>query len=115
VDADPKMNLIERLRKLEAKATPGPWYHQWSHGAVGISKTKNRAITPYVDRVEDAEFIAEMRNALPKLLDVVKIAQLLRDTYSIREGCRASLSLESLIVYSEELDAVLTALEEKCD
>lgn len=84
------MNLIERLKELDAKATPGPWDAE--HRYVGCKKNENRIDklqegvncglggyiiqSPDPDRGQlnamDLAFIVEMRNALPKLLAFVK-------------------------------------------
>lgn len=50
-------NIIARLRALEASATPGPW-----NIATSFTETDDR-------------LMEEMRNALPKLLDVVEAAK----------------------------------------
>lgn len=92
------MNLIERLKELDAKATPGPW--QWVqgnevgdwHAIVGPRHDKNwikasddfiltdgSACGEYSADIDvdgpDAHLIAEMRNALPKLLAVVEASK----------------------------------------
>lgn len=84
-------NLIERLKELEAAATPGPWSTEfrsvnledncqdieklkaemWLGGYVVGPEEPGRGVFTAVDTA----FIAEMRNALPKLLAVVEAAK----------------------------------------
>lgn len=61
---------LDRLARLEAEATPGPWEADCCSAAnmvygqgdsIGVDATR-----------EDAEFIAEMRNAAPALLARVR-------------------------------------------
>jgi hypothetical protein len=74
------MNMIERLKKLEAVATPGPWKcgirkdaSLWlSMGEFGITRHAQFDFAGFKD---DAEFIALSRNALPKLLAVAEAAR----------------------------------------
>ena len=51
------MSTLERLKELEAKATPGRW---------------DVECMPEFANYSDLQFIVEMRNALPKLLAVVE-------------------------------------------
>lgn len=71
------MNKLELLKKLEAEATSGPWtyYDKYDYDGVLAGKTKimeNRAYYPSAPDSRDMQFIAEMRNALPKLLAVAE-------------------------------------------
>lgn len=75
---------IERLKELEAKATPGPWkfvnyngYDQWGsllNKRAGTADSWDSLSTGRV-HTANALFIAEMRNALPALLAVVEAAE----------------------------------------
>ena len=58
---------LKRLRELEAKATLGPWHtvEDWALELIGYDVFKGA----------DIAFIAEMRNALPELLDAAARAQ----------------------------------------
>ena len=58
---------LKRLRELEAKATLGPWHtvEDWALELIGYDVFKGA----------DIAFIAEMRNALPELLDLAERAQ----------------------------------------
>lgn len=60
--------MIERLKKLEADATPGPW--GYCFGQV-IFNPHNRVVTTE----ENARLVAVSRNALPKLLAIVDKAE----------------------------------------
>ncbi len=94
------MSLIKRLEEMEKSATPGPWYAD-----TGDSYSPVRSDSGPIcdcDVVEyDTELgklnsmlIADMRNALPKILDVVKAVQ---DTLTIEtpaEVLRALAALE---------------------
>lgn len=90
------MTLIERLKELEAKATPGPWnWDKCGKGFLLLVEYDGKGIPWVLDGiVEDREWgdasitgkradmdlIAEMRNALPKLLAVVEAAKLSYET-----------------------------------
>lgn len=64
------MNTIERLKELDAKATPGPWQTRFIYRA--YSAGRDLPDLEYGTKPEqdwpDCELIAEMRNALPELL-----------------------------------------------
>lgn len=64
--------FIERLRELEEAATPAPWIveHACVNGPVYRIAGEYEPVIP-----QDAKLIAEMRNALPKLLAVVEAAK----------------------------------------
>lgn len=76
--------MIDRLKELEASATPGPWradLGNWDieqidpRNEICIFDPMSRDIHPENKRVHsycDMEFIVEMRNALPKLLAFVQ-------------------------------------------
>lgn len=89
-----KMNLshpIKRLRALEKNATKGPWHadlgnwqiesrneESFRDGVCTFSfcdRDKIDGTTNSVDPVLDADFITEMRNALPELLDALDSAK----------------------------------------
>jgi hypothetical protein len=72
--------VVQRLRELEAKATPAPW--EWGMGGWLYSKslaesvvessiTKGGAESVVVTGNADKRLIEEMRNALPALLDTI--------------------------------------------
>ncbi len=78
------MSIIQRLRELEATATPGPWEAFAGSVIRGTREAYHHPLnddgTPYYRYVgiresEDAVLIAEMRNRLPKLLAVVEAAR----------------------------------------
>ena len=70
---------IKRLRELLAKATSGPW-EWWNSGKYGVTAIKEHdpgdekgnLFACGGDRSTDAALIAEMRNALPALLDMAE-------------------------------------------
>jgi len=96
------MNTLDRLKELEAKATPGPW-KSGSHDGRGVlhGPSIEQPVCPISDvdfevigdheelgeygyihdvrppfrKQVDSELCAEMRNALPKLLAVVEALQ----------------------------------------
>lgn len=80
--------MLERLKELEAKATPGPWQ------AVGNGvHAKDRAIAGegflfdhegVLCDDDDARLIAEMRNALPKLLALAEAAKKFKKEFLTR-------------------------------
>jgi len=75
------MKLIDRLKELDAKATPGPW-QSVEYGVHSRKKAiAGRGFGPLIDNhvcdtvicdQSDAELIAASRNALPKLLAFVE-------------------------------------------
>lgn len=82
------MNLIERLKQLEAKATPGPWKPiiNEESGRVSYIEPSFGAEHCHWDgwyisaNSVDGKLVAEMRNALPKLLAVVQAASSLAES-----------------------------------
>lgn len=66
------MNTLEHLRKLEAEATPGPWHHHSAFGRITDSEHEQFIDVWRKDYRRDTALIAEMRNALPRLLTVVE-------------------------------------------
>jgi hypothetical protein len=82
------MNVLERLKQLEAAATPGPWYYRDSDETIrGRLWFLEKEIDVCVFNAWGAENIprdqdwpncvltVEMRNALPKLLAVAQAAK----------------------------------------
>lgn len=85
--------MIERLKELEAKATPGPWKvdlgnweierdHAERHVVLGITwqerqDQENQTYWNMAHPYADMELIAELRNALPKLLAAMEAADTL--------------------------------------
>lgn len=90
------MNLIEKLDELEKSATPGPWIVDMGNGQIESEhedhyriEIVNRAdIQERIDTYErleskqkqfhpdcDLDFITELRNAWPKLREIIKNAQ----------------------------------------
>ncbi len=67
------MNLPERLRELEKQATDAAWYGY--HAVVGRTPTAQGIRVAQCHLDADAALIAEMRNALPRLLDVAEEAK----------------------------------------
>lgn len=76
-------NLLTRLRELEAKATPGPWTVAGARNlsvqgmnvwAVSVNHANGDWETIFVNGAceAQAQLIAEMRNALPKLIDEIE-------------------------------------------
>lgn len=59
---------IERLRQLEAAATPGPWSKAYREVYIWPEGRISDVVICRSDREADAAFITEMRNALPALL-----------------------------------------------
>lgn len=103
------MNSIKRLRELEAAATPGPWDIRTPNRDTGGDATY-KVFPPGGDewsyfmcdegyyntapRKPDAEFMAAMRNSLPKLIAIAEIAEMIithEDYGGLRAGYRARL------------------------
>ena len=91
------MSILELLKKLDAEATPGPWQYLDAYrdtpeylreADIGTRSEEiiSRDSGVYGPSTEDAELIIHMRNALPKLLNVIeatlKAGQLIRDALS---------------------------------
>lgn len=72
------MTTLERLRELDAKATPGPWYGRQGmfSNAINLHGEGQSVIGALC--VEDAELVITMRNALPKLLALVDAGEKMR-------------------------------------
>lgn len=76
---------LDRLKELEAKATPGSWNTDKNdidrHRYLVRIRTANRGIlfrtTNYGKMIEDAELVVAFRNLLPKLIAVVEAAKLI--------------------------------------
>ena len=95
------MKILDRLSELEGAATQGPWDYYVFYGVALIKSKDNDAIAHAVDYLENdnAQLIAESRNALPELIAVARAAKKLEycgpdplDT----ELCDALAKLESL-------------------
>lgn len=97
---------IDRLRKLEAKATPGPWRvirEDESDGYItyGLIPTKNEGVTvAWVQFPEDvnddakidAEFVNEARNSFSALLDEIERLRDVLEVIAARGRSRAASS-----------------------
>lgn len=113
------MNKLDRLKDLEAKATPGPW----KYGDMYEDNRENDIVEPdgyavihrdsgcYTPDSPTADLIIAMRNALPKLLPYIeKLEAVINQTkqwaetplaaewellkYRIREADKARAELE---------------------
>ena len=84
------LNTIDRLKELEATATPGPWtFIQWAaFPEVGSVDAGGINVSHHIHNF-DAEFITEMRNAWPKLLAVVDACKISRDECHRRPACQS--------------------------
>ncbi len=76
------MSLMNRLRKLEAEASPGSWEHIHIHFGEELIKMGQQVSFEDTERARgymqleaDAVLVVELRNALPKLLAVVEAAE----------------------------------------
>lgn len=77
--------FLNELSELEAKATSGPWetYKDPCGDLSGIREASERAwdiVTCYIpyenqgiDKQEDAKFIVASRNALPRLIEAMRV------------------------------------------
>ena len=79
------MNILERLKELEKNAAPAPWHPINIYGNMGIN---------------NADFIAEIRNALPDLLSVIDAAHNhvkadSADTYLLLMDALAALEIKN--------------------
>ena len=71
---------LDRLERLRAEATPGPWYQDHSQrGNWGIWDANNRCILLALARCapvqEVAEYLLAAANALPALLELARAAK----------------------------------------
>jgi hypothetical protein len=69
------MDLINRLRELESKATKGPWEVTCSTGMSGFIRTDNGKGYGLTLPDNDAKFLCESRNALLRLLEALEVAR----------------------------------------
>jgi len=81
-------SLFQKLRDLEAKATPGPWKIELGtlgeeervYGIYSGKYSFDRIIETdtgfYPPRRPDADLIVEYRNAIPKLLAVIDVYEM---------------------------------------
>ena len=83
------MKPFQRLRELEAKATPGFWstkleYNDTVMELVGPYTTAEGCSGPSTEfnNHDDARLICEMRNQLPKLLAVIDVMQEALENYT---------------------------------
>lgn len=82
---------IEKLQALEAKATPGPWEHRQVDGLNDIATS-----TGWIDDCSDNfALIADMRNALPALLEVAKAAKHAAEYFGSKDLSDAIAKLEA--------------------
>jgi hypothetical protein len=103
------MNIIDLLKELEAKATPGPW--RYSDSDELILDSENTLLFPCWGNIKlqqdydysDVLLVPNIRNALPKLLAVVEAAkQAVLDCEDA--GCE---------LIADNLNTALAALEEE--
>jgi len=64
-------NFISRLRRLEHDATPAPW-SLYGDSIEDAAKIPLITVTKEHFHDKNAEFIAEVRNAVPKLLYLIE-------------------------------------------
>lgn len=106
------MRIVDRLRELEAKATPGPWRTEaLSIGTrVRFSDSERRWSDDSVCAIEsdmqyaDAALIAATRNALGKLLAVAEAAMALRDANEDGSDLRPDVAWRDMLVALRGLD-----------
>ena len=63
---------IEKLRELEAKATPGEWVADLDGHESSIRRCDDDCLFAIDLQEDDAALIAAMRNALPRLLSMLQ-------------------------------------------
>lgn len=101
--------LIERLRKLEAAATPGEWLpfraEYWNGAQYAYQGAGPRQWGEPGTANADAQLIAEMRNALPQLLDRLEKLE------AVTEAAEEYVYEDTLLGAIKLLDA-LAALED---
>lgn len=109
------MNLLERLKLCEKEATPCPWSFSTCYGFAFIEKADGNekidiaSAVQYL-RPDNANMIVEARNALPKLLRIVKAA---KATLSSPHGLACACDIEVAWVCGPcELDQALKELEQ---
>ena len=120
------MNTLDKLKELQAAATPGPW-------VVGGSYTVRtmRSSLDWIARVRDrhhshadsedaanAKLIVTLHNALPDLIEVAEAAKASRDWINAGKMTKCymgdkSIDAYELIVIEKRLDAALAKLTEE--
>jgi hypothetical protein len=109
-----KNKMIEILRELEAKATPGPWRYTDSDELIVDSERNllfpcwGNTKLQYDYDYSDVLLVPNMRNALPKLLAVVEAA---KEIDEILEDPESRKEIDSFT--NQPLRAALAALEEE--
>jgi len=94
-------SLFQKLRKLEAKATPGFWSTKLEHDdtvmeLVGPYTTAEGCSGPSTEfnNHDDARLICEMRNALPKLLAVIDLYEMAME--QVEDCCPNNGEIEAI-------------------
>lgn len=110
-------SLFQKLRDLEAKATPGPWkielgtlgeeervYGIYS-GKYSFDKIIETDTGFYPPRRPDADLIVEYRNAIPKLLEALDVMQEVLEMYAKRDavGAHEPWSAQEALTEAREL------------
>jgi hypothetical protein len=105
------MTIIDKLRELEAKATPEKWDADDGCGHEILAQDPDLPGTLVVIGAmgcpDDTDLAVAMRNALPALLRVAKAADRVREVRSWGKVPRQVHAGEAW----QELDAALSALE----
>ena len=119
------MNTLERLKELQAAATPGPWEIDTTRSCPEIRTSVRRvAKALYHEGSEDseveanAELIVTLHNALPDLIEVVEAIKAERDWINAGKMTRCYLGDKSidageLIALGKKVDAALAKLTEE--
>jgi hypothetical protein len=115
------MNTLERLKELQATATPGPWDRDGLYNVLRIAKKSLdwELVNPTEDASmpdeDDAEFIVALHEALPALLELAEADIQLNDLIERNDkflGAVKHLRLEISKKWAER-DAALAKLEKE--
>lgn len=116
------MNILDRLKKIIAQATPGPWAvnqdgaEEWWYSDTILGEGgAGGALASCTEG--NAELIVTAINALPALLEVAEAAKASRDWINAGKMTKCymgdkSIDAYELIVIEKRLDAALAKLTE---
>lgn len=108
------MNTIDKLKQLEATATPGPWkvgnYSGRHHGLLLLSE--DAFAGNLVSGRDNVKLIVAMRNALPKLLDSISRLEAVVEAAQALVNCPYVVITEKADDLQGDFEDALAALED---
>lgn len=80
---------LEELKRLDAEATPGPWYDEACSGDSYRVGNIDKDVA-WLNRWPDASLVAELRSALPQIIRELEAGRALAE--SVREWSRKKIT-----------------------